>query len=254
MYLSPQKTRALTSLIETLAEEQSERSIRECVGRQMLTLLDADHYASYVWNEERQSFDDRVAINMSAPNLSAYESHFQFRDPITRQMQQRRSPTLVEEVMPQEQLVKTEFFNDFLRCDGLYWGVNLYAWDGKRNIGDMRIWRGRRRARFNADALEMLALIQPAFVSALRRSSSCDSMRQVVTRPAAVGDLAKLSQREIEVANLVSLGISDKEIARRLGIAFPTVRTHLSNVFRKVGVDNRVQLATHMAERCAEGA
>jgi DNA-binding CsgD family transcriptional regulator len=246
MYLSPQKTRALTSVIETLAEEQNERSVRECVGRQMLTLLDADHYASYVWNEEQQSFDDRVAINMSAANLSAYETHFQFRDPITRQMQQRRAPTLVEEVMPQEQLVKTEFFNDFLRCDGLYWGVNLYAWDGKRNIGDMRIWRGRRRARFDADALEMLAMIQPALVSALRRSSSRAPPRPGEARPASAGDAAKLSQRELEVASLVRLGISDKEIAKRLSIAFPTVRTHLSSVFRKFGVDNRVQLATHL--------
>jgi acyl carrier protein len=54
--------------------------------------------------------------------------------------------------------VRTEFFNDFLYRDGLYWGVNLYAWDGDRNIGDMRIWRSRRRERFGADTLDLLEL------------------------------------------------------------------------------------------------
>jgi DNA-binding CsgD family transcriptional regulator len=247
MYLSPAKTRALSGLMEALAEQHGQTSVRECIGQQMLTLLDADQYASFVWNEELQTFGDRVAINMSDTNLSAYETYFQFRDPITRQLQQRRGPTLVEQVMPQEQLVKTEFFNDFLRRDGLYWGVNLYAWDGARNIGDMRIWRSRRRDRFDADALELLALIQPAFVSALRRSSRSSTPARNA-RPAQAGATVQLSNREFAVAGLVSLGISDKEIAKRLGIGFPTVRTHVSSVFRKVGVDNRVQLATRMRE------
>lgn len=37
-------------------------------------------------------------------------------------MQQRREATLVLQVMPQHELVRTEFFNDFLDRDGLYWG------------------------------------------------------------------------------------------------------------------------------------
>src|SRR5690606_5974572 len=83
-----------------------------------------------------------------------------------------RGPTLVAQVMPQPELVRTEFFNDFLYRDGLYWGVNLYAWDGDRNIGDMRIWRGRRRENFDADTLGILELIGPAFTAALRRAQA----------------------------------------------------------------------------------
>ena len=45
---------------------------------------------------------------------------------------------------------------------------------------------------------------------------------------------------------LASIGWSDKVIARRLGIGFTTVRTHLAHSFRKLGVDNRVQLASRL--------
>jgi DNA-binding CsgD family transcriptional regulator len=38
------------------------------------------------------------------------------------------------------------------------------------------------------------------------------------------------------------LGMPDKEIARELGISTTTVRTHLENAFRKVGVSNRAAL------------
>jgi len=44
----------------------------------------------------------------------------------------------------------------------------------------------------------------------------------------------------------VSCGLSDKEIARRLGISLCTVRTHVSHAFRKLGVDNRMKLVQRL--------
>ncbi|MSQ65767.1 MAG: LuxR family transcriptional regulator [Limnohabitans sp.] len=56
-----------------------------------------------------------------------------------------------------------------------------------------------------------------------------------------------LSSRENEIAGLAAAGFSDKQIAKKLGIAFTTVRTHLSHAFRKLGVDNRVQLVERLS-------
>lgn len=53
----------------------------------------------------------------------------------------------------------------------------------------------------------------------------------------------KLTVRELHVLELLCNGSSNKEIAHRLGIAEPTVRTHLSAVFRALGVANRTQAA-----------
>ena len=241
MYLCAQKTRILGDVMRTLAEPLDEIEVRRALGSLMLKLLDADYYASFVWDESLQCFDRRVTINMSDRNLDAYEAWYQYRDPITSLMQRQRKPTLVEQVMPQPELIKTEFFNDFLFRDGLYWGVNLYAWDGERNIGDMRIWRGRRRERFDVNTLELLDLIRPAFVAALRRARGEDAAAQTDRDSGA--PLSQLSQREHEIVRLASLGLGDKAIAQRLGIGFTTVRTHLGHAFRKLGVDNRVQLA-----------
>ncbi len=245
MYLSAAKAKLLSEVMVTLAEPHEEAQIRQRIGEQLLALLEADHYASYVWNDGAGIFQDRVALNMCPRNLSAYEAYYQYHDPITSLLQQRRGPTLVGQVMPQSELVRTEFFNDFLYRDGLYWGVNLYAWDGDRNIGDMRIWRGRRRDNFDAESLGILDLIRPAFTAALKRARLATSAQAAPAGPAG----ERLSAREAEVARLAAIGWSDKAIARRLGIGFTTVRTHLGNAFRKLGVDNRVQLAS-----CLSGA
>jgi DNA-binding NarL/FixJ family response regulator len=54
---------------------------------------------------------------------------------------------------------------------------------------------------------------------------------------------AGLSAREVEVLRLVAEGLANKQIARRLGIAERTVKVHLGNVFRRIGVADRTSAA-----------
>ncbi len=49
---------------------------------------------------------------------------------------------------------------------------------------------------------------------------------------------AKLSERELQIVQLFALGLSDKEVARRLGISDLTVRKHRSNMQGKLAASN----------------
>jgi len=60
-----------------------------------------------------------------------------------------------------------------------------------------------------------------------------------VAAPQEHAAAAPLSQREAQVARLLVEGLSNKEIAKALGIADITVRVHLRRVFDKVGARNR---------------
>lgn len=62
--------------------------------------------------------------------------------------------------------------------------------------------------------------------------------------PARVQPLIEpLSARELEVLSLVAEGLSNRQVGRRLHIAESTVKSHLNNVYGKLGVDNRTQAA-----------
>jgi DNA-binding CsgD family transcriptional regulator len=63
-----------------------------------------------------------------------------------------------------------------------------------------------------------------------------------------------LTIREREIAKEICRGISDKEIARRLGIAVNTVNVHTSAIRRKMGVKNRTQIALRFSGPTHGGA
>lgn len=234
MYLSASEQHALRGIFALLAEDPGEGEIRERIGWALLDLLHADQFASFVWDAASGSFGRRVALNMDPANLDRYAEWHQHHDPITFVLQSRRRATRVTDVMPQRELMRTPFFNDFLARDGLHWGMNLHAFHGERALGDLRIWRSRGRGDFGEHEKSLLDLIEPAFAGALQRAQRADA------EPAA---WPQLSPREQEVARAVREGLTDKDIARRMAVGVPTVRTYLKRIFAKLGIERRSALA-----------
>ncbi|TDC61374.1 response regulator transcription factor [Micromonospora sp. KC207] len=60
--------------------------------------------------------------------------------------------------------------------------------------------------------------------------------------PPPAPDLASLTNREVEIMDLVAQGLSNEEIAGRLEISHATTKTHVSRILTKLGLRDRAQL------------
>jgi DNA-binding CsgD family transcriptional regulator len=65
----------------------------------------------------------------------------------------------------------------------------------------------------------------------------------LATRTAFAHGYTRLSAREREVAELVSLGHTNRQIAERLVITRRTTENHMQHIFEKLGLSSRAQLA-----------
>ncbi len=68
--------------------------------------------------------------------------------------------------------------------------------------------------------------------------------QRVVKRGQAVAAV-RMTQREREIISLITEGLSNKEIARRLHIAMHTVKSHVHNVLEKLALHTRLEIAAY---------
>jgi DNA-binding NarL/FixJ family response regulator len=83
------------------------------------------------------------------------------------------------------------------------------------------------------------------------RDTVSDIMRHLRERAAAarhkLSPAERLTPREREIVAAVAAGESNRDVAKRFSLAEGTVKHHISNVFDKLGVSNRAELAAYAA-------
>jgi DNA-binding CsgD family transcriptional regulator len=109
-----------------------------------------------------------------------------------------------------------------------------------------QIWINR-----TTDLISQIAAAQAHAVSRDQLAAAVRAGAVSAARPAqavtAAQDPYELSARELEVARLVAGGLSNPAIASALFISVPTVKTHVSHILAKLGLESRVQLASWVA-------
>lgn len=80
--------------------------------------------------------------------------------------------------------------------------------------------------------------IQPSVADLVSRSSNYDEYFNI-----SIDKINSLTKREYEVLILIAEGLSNKDIADRLYISEKTVKNHVSNIFKKLDLNDRVQAA-----------
>lgn len=67
--------------------------------------------------------------------------------------------------------------------------------------------------------------------------------------PSPSGRTYRLTGRQLEVISLVVNGYSNRDLANALGISEHTAKSHLANIFGKLGVHNRLELVLIALDR-----
>jgi DNA-binding NarL/FixJ family response regulator len=101
--------------------------------------------------------------------------------------------------------------------------------------------------RFIADALRRIGAGERVFSPEQQRAALTELGRLAARAREASGLRASLTDRELQILEMLSRGLTVKQVASRLGLSGRTVESHVAKLYRKLGVRNRVQAVSRAA-------
>lgn len=174
-----------------------------------------------------------------------YLQRYCLLDPLhpSRCTQQRGSVLTLAGELPETLRIESVYWQRFLRPHHVVDVMEVLLRADDDVVGAFSLLRFEPQAPFSQTEVEsanaLAPLLELALESMLRRDPAlCFSPAE----SEAGNRAARLTHREQQVARLVRNGLSNKQIARDLALAQPTVKTHLLRMFRKLGVSSRTEL------------
>ena len=177
--------------------------------------------------------------------LAGYLREFLLEDPLLHVALEVSRPVLVVEHHVDRRTVRaSRAYHDFHRVHGFEHHL-LVRFSGRhiREPGalSMGFTRNRRLPEFGARERRIAELVLPALQGAARRIATSQLLPTFERAAAPLVAERRLTPAETRVLHVLLLGLSNREIAERLGLGIDTVKTHVRRIFRKLSVASRAQ-------------
>ena len=177
-------------------------------------------------------------IVFSPEVAAAFEAHVH-ENPLVSHMETTGdgSPVKISDFLTRERFHRLGVYTEFYRHVPVEHQIAIGLPPSDGRIVAIALNRARGRD-FTEDDRDLLAVLRAPLVRAMIRARSRHRAREALTGPPG-SRLADLTDRELQLLELVALGNTNTAIARRLGISPRTVAHHLDNAYRKLDVTSR---------------
>jgi len=137
---------------------------------------------------------------------------------------------------------RTLIFKEFFKPHGYFHNADVFFRQKDRIIAVLSLVRKDPKQHFTDQEVELLKKVQPFIQYCL---SKVYLPKRVHDR-SSLADKYDFTARELDVVELALTGASNKVLVRQLKISLPTLRTHLQNIYAKVGVHSSSELISKL--------
>ncbi len=204
------------------------------VNKMVLKLVKADLARFLVFSPLQKLSERAYSKAEKEPMEAEYKQGFWRLDPMHPSRYEGDGVTVVSNsmLMPMTEWKATELYQQFLKPHGYIHNVDVFFYQSEKIVGVLTLLRSMEIMPFTETDVSTLKDIQPFMeytVANVFLPSRIHDRNQLMER-------YKLTIRELDVLEYALTGLSNKELVRHLDIGLPTLRTHLQNIFQKVGV------------------
>jgi DNA-binding CsgD family transcriptional regulator len=197
-----------------------------------------------------QSLSDPVAVNIPEKKLEEYYE-FEQCDYMRWIFQSGKSMAYNEtDLFTDNEREQSRFYKEFYAQRDIHYTIQLsIARDGVF-LGIISLYRGKSEYDFSKRDLFILDQLKDHLAYRLERDRSYKQAAQSRSVQ-GIDQLSKadelllnkgFTKREIEIYQLLIQGFSNKEMSDKLFISLHTVKKHLKNIYKKMGMKNRLEI------------
>lgn len=190
--------------------------------------------------------DSTAVVGQKARFMDEFMNGDYNNDPYFRGMVLLRHNVVYRDsdILPEADRKKSRLFKEIYEKQGIYWGLRAYLACNDVLLGNISIFNSKDAGDFSELDINMLRHMEPHISLRLYQ------LRQQDDRPVPVlDDLMRLvatqyglTPREAEILGLLTGGMEYGAITESLCISSSTLKKHVYNIYRKTGVNNRIQL------------
>jgi DNA-binding CsgD family transcriptional regulator len=229
--------------METELGDKSLSELGQAFGSSAGALLASTGWVTYVVGPELK-IKHFLTSNTPSNEQKDYEEHFAALDPLSpaRCLAEDRWVATLRQMLAPQDPEHQAYQTQFMQRHGIVDALEIFLKSDADIILGCSLLRHGEVAEFsrqdikNAEALRTLGNFALSRAFPQRRAS----VEMILERFPA------LTAREATMVQLVAAGLSNKQLCRELDISLPTVKTHLLNVFRKMDVASRTELAARV--------
>ncbi|RTE67555.1 DNA-binding response regulator [Amphritea opalescens] len=181
-----------------------------------------------------------VVYKSGADIEKQYEAAYSQMDPLNPERFTNRDDRVVtlDSQMSPHLLKQTIYYQEFMVPNNHRFVADMLFRHEGRIIAVLTMLREAGLGNYSTHELHLLRSLQPFLEYSLNAVylPHRNDERQSIT------DHYALTERELDVLELLLSGSSNKEIALALGLGLATIKTHLHNIFQKVSVQSRSEL------------
>ncbi len=190
-----------------------------------------------------------VCINSDESVISKYLDTYKETDFISWIFSSSKSAVLREtDLLPDDIREDTPYYKEYCRPFNIHFCIILALVHDGAFVGLVDLFRTKDKEEFSEReffildamkehlALRLFQLTGSANAQGFGSRAAEETLKRTIER-------YKLTNREAEILELLEAGLSNQDISNRLYVSLPTLKRHISNIYKKFDVKNRFQLS-----------
>lgn len=189
----------------------------------------------------RQNLQQTTYSERSKERLeSEYHSSHWHKDPMHPTLYEDTDVIVISDsmLMPLSEWQSHPFYLEFMQPNGFEHDLDMFFRKDDKIIGVLSLLRTEQTRPFTPGDVVMIEKLHPFMEYALDKVF----LPERISEREHLSERYDLTLRELDVMEYALSGLSNKELVRYLKISLPTLRTHLQNIYLKVGVHSTSEL------------